>query len=174
MPIRGRSLPHATRTIFTVIVVASYVGPPGIYAEGGNFFVHKAARTKPPKQRENSDLILCGSWGSTPGVPQMTLIVGALNPHTAIVKGTRIGMNDGKARVMVLRRLGDRLDFRVDGVNANRPVTGASGWDMDSPGVPMTLGEIEGDLAEVLILRGAVEARTILGLEAGLRAKYGL
>lgn len=92
-------------------------------------------------------------------------------------------LNDGKMRLVVSRRRGKTLEIRVNGERSGS-VDHAIVTNLDFTGKPAYLGlaqpdgvrsfRFEGDMAEVVLIKGTVDDETLGRLERALIAKHGL
>ncbi len=163
---------------FTVTMVANYRNKAGIHLAGFAYFFHKNAKVAVEGRPEAAEVILAGNWPNGDTVPMVTKITASLNAHMIKAHSKDVGYNDGAFRVLTATRSGGKkLDIRINGAVAG--TTGAT-WNVDSVGTPATLGSatsggfpIEGDIAEVVILKGITNPEDIQALEAYLAAKFG-
>jgi hypothetical protein len=97
--------------------------------------------------------------------------------HNAV--GTTSGLNSGMFHLFAMRHHGTMLEVRVDGqAEAQADVTGVTA---DAPGAKPTIGGqakivqmLDGDIAEVVAVKGAVSDSDMAALEAFLKKKYAL
>jgi hypothetical protein len=91
------------------------------------------------------------------------------------------GFNDGVARVLGAQRINQTaLSLRVNG--AETATSTVPAMDVSEVGVgarigasgDATLARLDGDIAEMIIVRGAITATDLARIESYLRAKYGL
>jgi hypothetical protein len=97
------------------------------------------------------------------------------------VSNTALGFNDGTARLLATARtMGTTLALRVNG---SQTATGAvPSVDVDEPFVGARLGasgetlvqQLDGDIAEMIAVKGALAPGDLAGIEAYLMTKYGL
>jgi hypothetical protein len=90
------------------------------------------------------------------------------------------GYNDNKARLVAFRRSGSTLELRVNGSQvASQAQSGTV--DVSASGVDAVIGDdgmgdipLDGDIAEVVGVKGATSSQDLSSLEAFLKAKYNL
>jgi hypothetical protein len=89
--------------------------------------------------------------------------------------------NDGVIRIYTGRRVGNSLEVRVNG--AVQGTTNATSVNVSASGRPLLIGgrgtvmesqALDGDIAEIVAVRGALGNDDLTKLEAYLKAKYGL
>jgi len=101
----------------------------------------------------------------------------------------KTGYNDGKARLMAMQRVGSVLSIRVNGQMTDTK-TFSSVLDVTGPlvdggdagdGILVTIGaaysdvsRLDGDIAEVIAVRGTISATDLGGIEGYLMSKYAL
>jgi hypothetical protein len=100
--------------------------------------------------------------------------------HNVFARTGGGGYNDGRPFVLGARRVGARLEARLNGAVAG-VVQNAGNVDVSAPGQPAFLGGrsdgiqfLTGDIAEVVAHKGALADAELAKLEAYLRTKYGL
>jgi len=91
-------------------------------------------------------------------------------------------LDDGRPRLVVVRRTRGSLEIRIAGVTEARIDNDAD--DVSAPGVALAIGahptergliqQLRGDLAEIVILRGPVYPDYLARLETDLKTKYRL
>jgi hypothetical protein len=91
--------------------------------------------------------------------------------------------NDGAIRVYTGRRVGTSLEVRVNGT-VQGTATATSSVNVNASGRPLFIGGVpgtntvtqalDGDIAEILAVRGPLSDAELTQLEAYLKAKYGL
>jgi hypothetical protein len=151
---------------FIVAMVARWDNNPdgGLqYAAGGLF----------GKSGTNVTVTMLGGTLGNPG------LIGATNPNSPIVK--LAPYNDLKARLVAIRRTGMTLELRVNGVveaSQQLPLD-----DIDQATDPVEIGaagsnagafQLDGDVAEIIAIRGTMTATELSTLESGLVTKYAL
>jgi len=97
------------------------------------------------------------------------------------VVSTGLGYDDARGHLFAVRRRGTTLELRHNGApDGARTVPVV---DVSAPGVAVSLGatmeridsnRLNGDIAEILAVRGALSDATLAGVESYLRAKYAL
>jgi hypothetical protein len=132
-----------------------------------------------------------GSGANFPG-PLLTInIIGSISSNqtglafsTATSSGDYVTSStpygDGTARAYAMQRTGATLDLRVNGASLGTSISGQN--DVSSPGAIVQIGSgfngqilrLDGDVAEVLAVKGTLAAGDRTGLEGYLRTKYGL
>jgi len=97
--------------------------------------------------------------------------------HNAI--GMTTGLNDNRFHVFAMRHKGTTLEIRVDGHLDG--MTDVTGLNADATGAQPTIGGqakivqmLDGDIAEVLAVKGSVSDGDMAALEAWLKRKYAL
>ncbi|MFI5299180.1 MAG: protein kinase [Polyangiales bacterium] len=95
---------------------------------------------------------------------------------------TSDGLNDGKPHLLGMRRENSTLEIRLDGLSQARAITGPD--DVSAVGSPMYLGahpedrgiiqQLQGDIAEVIVISGPIEPQTFAKLETDLKETFGL
>jgi tRNA A-37 threonylcarbamoyl transferase component Bud32 len=98
------------------------------------------------------------------------------------VATTSDGLNDGRPHLFGARREGTSLEVRLDGVEEARIVVPVA--DVSAVGRPVFLGanpgprgivqQLQGDIAELIVISGPIGPRTFAELEADLKTKFGL
>ncbi len=94
---------------------------------------------------------------------------------------TTTAYNDGTARLYFTRRAAAKLELRVNG-NSIATQTTTVPLDVSAPGTPVYIGAIgngvyyrlNGDIAEMIAVKGAITDPDLASLEGYLKAKYGL
>ncbi len=116
--------------------------------------------------------------GNIPNIQQQTASDGLV---TYVANGalafTSNAYNTNKPHIFVSKRAGTVLDLRVDGASVGN---GMSNQNVDNAGTPLTLGaagdasifRMNGDIAEVLIVKGMLTANDQSGIEGYLKQKY--
>ncbi len=90
---------------------------------------------------------------------------------------TSTAYNTNKPHIFVSKRSGTNLDLRVDGASVG---TGTSNQNVDNAGTVLTLGaagdanffRMNGDIAEVMAVKGVLSPSDQSGIEGYLKAKY--
>jgi hypothetical protein len=89
------------------------------------------------------------------------------------------GYNDNAARIYAFRRTGSTLELRVNGaVVASQAQSGTV--DVSASGIDAVIGDfqsnipLDGDIAEIVGVKGATSSQDLSSLEAFLKAKYSL
>jgi hypothetical protein len=90
--------------------------------------------------------------------------------------------NDGVIRLYTARRAGDKLEVRINGIMQGTATTTAN--NVSAAGRPLFIGgqpgtttvtqALDGDIAEIVAVRGALSAAELTQLESYLKAKYAL
>jgi hypothetical protein len=88
--------------------------------------------------------------------------------------------NDSTARSYAMQRVGLTLDLRVDGTSVGTSTS--DGNDVSTPGTPVSVGgttngqgiRLDGDIAEILAVKGTLATSDRTGIESYLKMKYGL
>jgi hypothetical protein len=97
------------------------------------------------------------------------------------VTGTATGFNDGVARVLGTQRMGaTTLSLRVNG--AETATTTVPSMNVDEVGVAARIGasgdatiaRLDGDIAEMIVVKGSIAATDLATIETYLTTKYGL
>ncbi|HEY5241992.1 MAG TPA: hypothetical protein VIJ22_11025, partial [Polyangiaceae bacterium] len=97
------------------------------------------------------------------------------------VSNPTLGFNDGTARLLGTQRTGGTtLTLRVNGAQTTSATVAAE--DVDAPNVVVSLGatgdastaRLDGDIAELIAVKGTISAADLASLESGLMVKYGL
>lgn len=126
-----------------------------------------------PSTNANVGLFLGAGTGAGAGVSV------ADDPNAAIVKIAPY--NDLKARLIALRRDGNKLELRVNGVV--EVWRGDTMPNLDLATDPAVIGaagsnggafELDGDIAEIIAVKGTMTPSDLATLESGLVAKYAL
>ena len=90
--------------------------------------------------------------------------------------------NDGRFHLFVMRRAGTTLTLRIDAETIGWAAEAPS-VNVDAPGRALMIGDqgydpgtqpLDGDVAELIAVRGPVRDQQLMELEAGLMLKYGL
>jgi hypothetical protein len=152
---------------FTVLVVGRYTNPPS----------------------GNSDALLvgrrCGAfgqgwglYGNSPPAPDTRLVAYVTSNPTYSIDG---GYNDGKVRLLGIRRVADNLELRVNGMVAS-PLHDVMGLSLGET-CPLAIGVqtgggdqafLDGDIHEIVIVKGSLPAIDLGTLESYLKTKYAL
>lgn len=136
--------------------------------------------------------IAYGKWTDTPAggypgffmwasYPASTGYVARLDANQPVQSDG--GMNDGQLRLVGARKVGSDFELRVGGAQVDRradaSVPDASAFD--APGLPAFIGgrpaqvqQLQGDIAEILAVKGTLSAGEQASLETYLKAKYGM
>ena len=114
--------------------------------------------------------------------PEPTTKFGVQTSLDDYVLTTSDGLNDGRPHLLGAHREGTALEIRLDGVAQGRVTTLPD--DVSAVGVPLYLGahpengmiiqQLQGDIAEVIVINGAIASSTFASLEADLKKKFGL
>ncbi len=89
--------------------------------------------------------------------------------------------NDSTARSFAMRRTGKQLELRING--ASIVTSASSGLDISNVGATVRIGagdqaaaslRLDGDVAELLAVKGALSAGDMAALELYVKTKYGL
>lgn len=120
-------------------------------------------------------------WANYPGAGPNDGYVTRLDTNREILSDG--GKNDGKPRVVGARKVGGRFELRIDGAKVGE-IADAGGYDQtgfDSIGRPAFLGGrpeliqmLEGDVAELVGVKGTLSDAETTQLEAYLKGRYGL
>jgi hypothetical protein len=114
------------------------------------------------------------------GMVPTTGLTGGIIGGNAFVAVTTV-YNDNTARNYAYRRVGNSIELRVNGSpaatqmmngNPNVDATGTVvriGADFDA-----TTNRLNGDIAEMIAVKGSISAQDLTGIEAYLKSKYGL
>ncbi len=89
--------------------------------------------------------------------------------------------NDGVARNYAFRRAGTTLDLRVNGASV-ASMTQVGTIDVSAAGINVYLGaddtdtfaRLDGDIAEIVAVKGTTSTQDLVTIESTLKAKYGL
>ena len=111
-------------------------------------------------------------------VSASTRLGGQLKLGDTFVVSRTDGFADGAFRLYVARRVGTIFSLRINGAYENDTVI-SSDLDLGAPDYPLLIGgtsgmPLEGDIAEMIALRGAVDDTDFTSLEAWLMEKYNL
>jgi hypothetical protein len=94
--------------------------------------------------------------------------------------GTTSGLNDGKFHLFGMRRNSGTLEVRVNGL-AEGSLATAGSVDVSATGAAPTIGGqaskvqmLNGDIAEVIIVKGALSDTDLKSLESYLKGRYNL
>lgn len=119
-------------------------------------------------------------WANYPGTPADGYVT---RLDTARVVSSDGGQNDGKARVVGAWKAGSRFELRIDGAKVGE-IPDAGGYDpvgFDAVGRPVFLGGrpelvqmLDGDVAEIVGVKGALSVAEIGNIEAYLKTRHGL
>jgi hypothetical protein len=163
---------------FTVIIVGDYTNKAGIHLDGFAYFFHKQAKVAVDNRPEPAEVIIAGNWPNGDTVPMVTKLTLSLNAHMVKAHSKDQGYNDGMFRVIAGNRTGTKISIRVNGELAG---TSSSDWNVDSVGQPAAIGAtagggypVDGDIAEVIVIKGGLPAMDLAVLETYLKDKYGL
>jgi hypothetical protein len=93
---------------------------------------------------------------------------------------TTTAYNDNTPHAFAMQRVGTTLDLRIDGTSVGTSVS--SGLDISNAGSNVTIGadgngqgvRLDGDIAEVLAVKGVLQVSDRTGLESYVKTKYGL
>ena len=135
----------------------------------------------------------------TAKVPQQSInfsgpfLVGNAFNNNAIVAGLHGGVsnnnllnqgamyNDNTARAYAFRRSGTTLDLRVNGAvvqtmmqNGNIDVSAAQNPTRIGANGDANLERLNGDIAEILMCKGAISSQDLAGIDGYLKSKYNL
>lgn len=127
-----------------------------------------------------------GFFGNTPGNRPIDSNLQGITESSIQTWSTTTGYNDGVGRVVGFRRVGAGLEVRAGGVpvgtNSYKFLT-----DVSAPGIPLNIGatggqgypegglwRMNGDVCEVIAIKGSVSAGNLSAIETYLKAKYGL
>lgn len=126
-------------------------------------------------------------FGNTPGTGATPLTnLQATTYFSWWVTSSNAGYNDGVGRVIGLRRTGSTLELRAARVAVGSSI-GSKTVDTSAPGIALNIGamggqgyleaslwRLDGDICEVIAVKGAVSASDLSGIESYLAAKYKL
>jgi hypothetical protein len=121
-------------------------------------------------------------WGNFT-VPSLDTVLGAQIDTSNYARSTTNALNDGVVRVLGGRRVGTTLEVRVGGAAAGNATVGSV--DVNAVGFPMYIGgqpnggtavyqALDGDVAEIVLVKGPLSAADLAELETYLKTKYGL
>jgi hypothetical protein len=156
---------------FTVLLVARGLNAPPDVNYGALF--HKQAQTFP--------FVGPSLWLDFPFPTPATALGVQLSYGIVYVVSKQVGINDGRLRLLGMRRSGRKLEARIDGVLSG--VTGNADIDVSVPGNDVFIGshgidpsiqQLDGGIAEVVAVRGPLADVDLARLEAFLKTKYGL
>jgi hypothetical protein len=166
---------------FLIEVVASYTNsdpesPEDTYA--GTFFFRSAA---------NGPWFRGNSYPTTPSTGLSALLSSKYQQDLNELVTQKTGYNDGKARLMAMQRVGTTVTIRVNGkvtdtkiLTSALDVTGDIAPDAANP-ILVTVGaaysdisRLDGDVAEVIAVKGTLAVSDTLGIEGYLMSKYAL
>lgn len=95
--------------------------------------------------------------------------------------------NDATGRVIGLRRTGSILELRASGAAVGSSTYTKMSIDVSAPGIPLNIGatggqgypeaslsRLDGDICEVIAVKGSISANDLSGIEKYLAAKYKL
>ncbi len=97
---------------------------------------------------------------------------------TATVQSYSVDLNDNEYRLCLTQRSPEELALRINGAS-NGAIQVAPGIDASAPYVPLSIGggpgaPLRGEIAEIVLIRGAITQSDLGKLEAGLMQKYAL
>lgn len=165
---------------FFVAIVGEFDNDPqdssGASFQAGNFFAKNIA----PNQATLTGVAMYGNIPPSQQSVALTGFVGmASNAPTNFVF-TTTAYNTNKPHVFALRRQGKTLDLFVDGASV-ASATATSNVDVSNPNVPVRIGadgdanllRLDGDIGEMLAVKGALAPSDQTSLQAYLKAKWG-
>jgi hypothetical protein len=93
---------------------------------------------------------------------------------------TNTPYNNSTSHAFAMQRVGLTLDLRVDGASVGTSTS--DGIDVSTPGTPVSIGgttngqgiRLDGDIAEILAVKGTLAASNRTGIESYVRTKYAL
>jgi hypothetical protein len=108
-----------------------------------------------------------------------TAFVAAVDPSDAVLSAAT-GNNDGKGHLVASARNGTTLEIRVGGASSGTKTIPTV--NVDATNTPVRIGadgdanlaRLDGDIAEIIAVKGTVAASDLNGIEAYLKSKYGL
>lgn len=140
----------------------------------GTFYSKQEYIQQPPFLNAGPDLY--GNWPAQNG---NTTSFGSSSDNANSVVSANTGFNDGKPRVFTVQRVGTALNLRVDGVqtdskmiasiNVDKKVNARIGASGDASWL-----RLDGDIAEIIAVKGAITSNDLAGIEDYLKTKYGL
>lgn len=121
-------------------------------------------------------------WGNF-AAPSLDTVLGSQIDTSNYARSTANALNDGVVRVVGARRTGTTLEVRLGGAAAGSATVGTI--DVNATGFPMYIGgqpsgatavyqALDGDIAEIVLVKGSVSTADLTDLETYLKTKYGL
>jgi hypothetical protein len=166
---------------FTAIIVGRWRNPhipqgtvQGTYS-GYGAFLNKVE----PNYPYRGISILASYPGALVTSPAFRRFAMQLQIGDARVLSNSTNLNDDQYRVHTARRVNeDRIELRISGASEGFAII-APEVSVSAVGEPLFIGgqrgaPLRGEIAELLLVRGALSDETLLGLELGLMKKYGL
>ncbi len=156
---------------FLVEVVSRFDNSPSFAGDGIAAFYFKTG--------SNAGVVLVGNAVDTNMMSVAAGITGATGPQDILpFKGS---YNDSAARGYAFHRTGQTLELRVNGAQVGTKAQ-SSNIDVSVSGNDVFIGSnqnggnlrMNGDIAEIIAVKGSVSAQDLSSIEAYLKAKYNL
>jgi hypothetical protein len=126
-------------------------------------------------------------FGNTPAIQPVHTNLQAQLSVVWNATSSNEGYNDGKGRDLGMRRVGSMLELRAAGMAVGSSTYTKSAIDVSAAGIPLNLGStggqgypdaslwrLDGDICEVIAVRGAISPSDLIGVEGYLATKYKL
>lgn len=163
---------------FAYLVVAAWRNSPdrdGFRYYGYGRIVSKQAVSKP---FDGFAMLANYPAGLDPEAPLTTRLVVQAEASETFVLSDSKQLNNGRFRVCTAARIGDELALRINGVEESTERLSPS-LDFSVPGAHLLIGgssseALDGDIAELVVLRGPTATDDLAALEQHLLVKYGL
>lgn len=162
---------------FTVALVAAWTNSTGVVQnEYGGYGI---LLTKQASSAPFSGLTLLANYpGLAANHPTASRFAVQLDLDGSYALSASVKLNDSRFRLLVARRTGLELEVRVNGISQTRMQT-ESVRDISNEGYPLVIGGVDhsalsGDIAEVVLIGGAVPESKVGQLEAYFLQKYRL
>ncbi len=129
------------------------------------------------KPSMNAGVVLVGNAVDPPNNTVAAGLTGAIGPMDFVLQ--KSAYNDNAGRNYAFRRVGQSLELRVNGMQVTAQ-NQSSMIDVSASGVDVAIGQymmsglMDGDIAEMIAVKGSISNGDLAGLESYLKSKYNL
>lgn len=159
----------------SVVLAARWRNPHHVTSTYGGYggLLHKAEPISPFR-----GLAVFANYPASYAQQSVRRLAVQLELSTSLAFSYSVNLNDDEFRVYSARRAGERLEVRINGRSEGAAQVSPE-TDLSALGEPILIGgqdnaPLRGDIAEIVLIRGATTESMLAGLERGLMLKYGL